>query len=287
MQHLADSNRDSQWEVAFHTPSQQAAQLYFSLESAGHQIYHRPVPLVRSGFGNYILLCTAGGLGRLIYEGETYTLNAGDFFFIDGNALHEYASAGAHWEYYWVSFRGQNAEQFYRQFRQLAGGPVAPLPYMAEFTGAVGHILELKAHEDLHFDPRVSVMLYKVLADVMILLKNIRVQTGWGAANEGIAGAIAYIHDHYREDISLSDIAAHVYLDKFHLVRIFKAATAYTPYEYLLNLRIDKSKPRLLYTSEKVEDIARSVGFSGASCFISAFKRREGKTPHKYRSTGG
>ena len=101
------------------------------------------------------------------------------------------------------------------------------------------------------------------------------------------AGALDYIHGHYQENISLSDVAAHVYLDKYHLVRVFKAATGYTPYEYLLNLRIDKSKPLLLYTAERVEDIARMVGFSNASCFISAFKRREGKTPLKYRSTGG
>lgn len=286
MPQIADSNRFSEWEMVFHTPSEQAAELYFSLESAGHQVCHRPDPVQRSGFGNYVLIYTAGGQDRLLYEGAAYPLSKGDFFFIDGNQPHAYGFTGC-WEYYWVSFKGQNAALFYKQFRELADGVVAGLPYGPEFTGMVRHILELKAHEDMYFDPRMSAMLYKALADLMILLKSTHMQARWGSAREGIAGALDYIHGHYQENISLSDVAAHVYLDKYHLVRVFKAATGYTPYEYLLNLRIDKSKPLLLYTAERVEDIARMVGFSNASCFISAFKRREGKTPLKYRSTGG
>lgn len=287
MERIADSNRDFEWEVVFHTPSEQAARIYFSLESAGRQVCHRPIPLVRKQFDNYILLYTNGGQGRLLYEGAAYTLNKGDFFFIDGNLLHEYACSDTYWEYYWVSFNGQNATQFYQQFWKMTEKAVASLPYEEEFIGMLRHILELKAHEDPHFDPRVSSMLYKTLTDLMILLESNRIQASLGTANERVADAISYIHDHFQETISLSDIAAHIYLDKYHLVRIFKAATAYTPYEYLLNLRIDKAKPLLLYTAEKVEDIAKMVGFSNTSCFISAFRRRERKTPLKYRSMGG
>ena len=282
---IMDSNEFSQWEVIFHNPSDKSKELYYALESVGRQIFYKSLPLVRSDYNCFLILLTLDGRGTLKYKGINYTLNPGDFFFIDCNILQEYMADGDMWENCWISFWGQNSRSFYEAFRELAGGVVANPEYAKEFRGMVSRILELKSHNDMNFDPRVSAIIYKMLVDIMILLKNKNSNSDGEKRNANISAAIKYINTHYQKDIQLDDIADHIFINKFHLIRIFKAATGYSPYEYLLNLRIDKSKEYLLYTNEKIEDIALRVGFTNTSCFINAFKRREGKTPLKYRNS--
>ena len=182
-----------------------------------------------------------------------------------------------------MAFYGQNSEHFYKSFWNETDGAVVNNGYAKEFIGAVSRIFELREHNDINFDAHTSAIIYKVLVDFMVLLRNMNLKNSLEKRNDKIATVIDYFNKNYQNEIQLDDVVRDIFVDKFHFIRIFKAATGYSPYEYLLNLRIDKSKTQLLYTADKVEDIARQVGFNNTSCFINAFKRREGKTPLKYR----
>ncbi|OMB79873.1 hypothetical protein A5746_06580 [Mycolicibacterium conceptionense] len=68
-----------------------------------------------------------------------------------------------------------------------------------------------------------------------------------------------------------------------NFIKAFRDAFHTTPYQFLLDLRIDRAKTLLLTTSQTIAEIAVSVGFSTPSHFATAFRRRVGISPSSYR----
>lgn len=65
--------------------------------------------------------------------------------------------------------------------------------------------------------------------------------------------------------------------------RRFKAATGYTPVDYIQTLRIEEAKEILESTSLSIEEVALAIGYEDLSFFRSLFKRKTGVTPSRYR----
>ena len=91
------------------------------------------------------------------------------------------------------------------------------------------------------------------------------------------------MQEHYREPVSVDDIAASAALSKYHFSRLFREKTGVSPHEYLSSLRLQHARKLILETSLSVEDIASRCGFSTASHFIRAFKKEMEFTPAAYR----
>jgi AraC family transcriptional regulator len=80
-------------------------------------------------------------------------------------------------------------------------------------------------------------------------------------------------------DLSLHDLAELVDLSPRHLCRSFKQATGTSPYQYILNARIERSKALLRMGNISVAEVAVSVGFSSQSHFADSFRKHTGTTP--------
>jgi AraC family transcriptional regulator len=110
------------------------------------------------------------------------------------------------------------------------------------------------------------------------------------AINGGLAGhklrrATDYIHDNLARELSLAEIADVVDLSTFHFVRAFKQTTGQTPYQYLLNSRIERAKQLLAETELPLAEIGYLVGFNSQSHFTTSFRRLAKLTPKAYRET--
>lgn len=90
-----------------------------------------------------------------------------------------------------------------------------------------------------------------------------------------------YIHDNYRENISLDHLSRASDLSPDHVVKLFKKRYGLPPHQYLLNLRIEKAKD-LLAGKMPVTDVAYQSGFFDQSHFIRNFKKIMGVTPKNY-----
>ena len=65
-----------------------------------------------------------------------------------------------------------------------------------------------------------------------------------------------------------------------------KKQTGFTPYEYLVNTRMNNARYLLKNSALPVKEVCFSTGFSSESSFCSAFKRIEGVGPTQYRAGG-
>jgi AraC-like DNA-binding protein len=102
-----------------------------------------------------------------------------------------------------------------------------------------------------------------------------------GRAPRAVRRARAFLHDALADKITLDALAEHAALDKFHLVRAFRAEVGLPPYEYLTHLRVSRAR-ELLRRGVLVAEIAQAVGFCDESQLHRHFRRIVGVAPGAY-----
>jgi AraC family transcriptional regulator len=85
------------------------------------------------------------------------------------------------------------------------------------------------------------------------------------------------------EAVSLEAMSEVACLSMYHFCRAFKRSTGRSPYQYLSELRISRSKALLAQTDQTIETIAFSAGFSSGGNFARTFKKSVGLSPSLYR----
>lgn len=94
-----------------------------------------------------------------------------------------------------------------------------------------------------------------------------------------------YIQSHLNHPLTLPDIAARFEISPVHLNRIFRMHESTTVMRYVTATRIRAACKILRESTERVSDVARLVGFSSASSFITVFHRQLGMSPTQYRES--
>ncbi|MEM5473507.1 AraC family transcriptional regulator [Hoeflea sp. AS60] len=94
---------------------------------------------------------------------------------------------------------------------------------------------------------------------------------------------IDYVEAHLAEDLSVGDMANAVGLSRFHFSRVFRQTTSETPYQFLLQRRVQKARDLLLSSKLPLEHIATICGFRTLAHFDEAFRRIVGTRPFAFR----
>jgi AraC-like DNA-binding protein len=102
-----------------------------------------------------------------------------------------------------------------------------------------------------------------------------------GAEPEAIRRAQRYIDEHFMHGISLRQIAEHVSLSPYYLLRAFRAHTGMPPHAYLESVRIRQAQ-RLIELGRPLAEVAGEVGFSSQCHLTHRFKQIIGVTPGQY-----
>lgn len=101
-----------------------------------------------------------------------------------------------------------------------------------------------------------------------------------------IEKAIHYIRANFKEQPSLDDIAAAVYLSPFHFQRLFTEWAGVSPKKFIQYLSIEYAKKLLQDEQSTLFDTAYKTGLSGTSRLHDLFVNIEGMTPGEYKNGG-
>lgn len=102
-----------------------------------------------------------------------------------------------------------------------------------------------------------------------------------GKEKEAIRRARRYIEEHFAQGVTLEQLAQHVALSPYYLLRAFCAEVGMPPYAYLESVRIRHTQ-RLIEAGRPLAQIAAELGFSSQSHMTRSFKRIIGVTPGRY-----
>jgi len=102
--------------------------------------------------------------------------------------------------------------------------------------------------------------------------------------NPYINAALAYIDAHYSDpNLSLEDIAESLGIAPNYLSSLFSKSLGKKLFEYVNEVRLEKSIEMLLTTRETVNDIGEKSGFGSPRNFMRQFKKYTDMTPTAYR----
>ena len=93
-----------------------------------------------------------------------------------------------------------------------------------------------------------------------------------------------FLDVHFREPLTLEQLAAYVHINKFYLAHTFQKAYGISPMSYMIDLRIAASKHMLMETDYSISHISQATGFSSPSYFAQSFKKRVSISPNEYRN---
>ena len=104
---------------------------------------------------------------------------------------------------------------------------------------------------------------------------------------EIISSAMSYINNHYREDLTLDDVAMVAGFSRFYFSRSFKKHTGYSFKEYLCQKRLQVAMDLLIRTDFSMSRVAEESGFGSVATFNRVFRDYKNCTPTQYRAIYG
>ncbi|EPY08510.1 AraC family transcriptional regulator [Paenibacillus alvei TS-15] len=96
-----------------------------------------------------------------------------------------------------------------------------------------------------------------------------------------------YIHAHYHEELTLSELSERYGMSISYFSAQFKRGYGYSFVDYVNQVRIQKSKELLLNPSLKVYEVAHAAGYTTLQYFNRVFKQIVNMTPLEYRKQFG
>jgi AraC family transcriptional regulator len=153
---------------------------------------------------------------------------------------------------------------------------------------AIGMMLltELQQEDSsrLYIESLANVLAVHLLRQYAATQPQVTVYEG-GLPQRQLSRVLDYMNDHLEHDIKLVDLAALLNMSQFHFSHLFKQAIGTSPYQYLLQQRIERAKQLLKGSDRSIMEIAFLCGFNSHSHLSKQFRQVTGMTPKAYRAS--
>lgn len=273
-----DSNR------IIYTSSDFAKNTLFYLQETGSLNAKRQHISSRENLQSYLFFIVEKGSGTLKYCGETYELKQNDCVFIDCSKPYSHCTSDDLWKLRWVHFNAHNMGAVYEKYTARGGKPCFCTHNDSQYTALLSHLFEIASSTSYVRDMKI----HEKLSGLLVLLME-ETQTPdtnpVGAKSTELEAIKEYLDENFTEKITLDDLSARFYINKFYLLEIFKKQYGMGINEYLIHRRITKAKRLLRFTDKTVEAIAFECGINSLHYFSRVFKKVEGLSPSEYRKS--
>ena len=207
---------------------------------------------------------------------ETFLAGEGELVVINSAAVHSFTPNGAADYYFLVAddvfFKNNN---LYSQ-----NAPLEARITSGEAKRLFGRIIEEYERGDEYSN---SAILSSLMALFIYLNRNHSLSGGAALPSEEkkikmIRRAIVYLEEHYKEKLTVEEIAEALHFSKSYLSHSFKEITRYSLISYINLLRCQNARVMLLAGSS-ISEAAAECGFSELSYFTRVFKKTLGILP--------
>jgi AraC-like DNA-binding protein len=266
-----------------YTPSEFARENLLFLQEIGTLQAKQEHVSRRKNLNSFLFFMVRSGSGHLDYGSKHYELKEGDCVFLNCQLEYSHETSADLWKLSWVHFDGPFAAGIYEKYLSRGGQnafhPADPAPFLALHQ----KLYTEAASTDYIRDMRINEGLTSLLTLLMEQSWNPELQSDRAGKKRDLTAIRSYLNEHYPEKISLDELAAHFFINKYYLVRIFKETYGVPVGQYLLGIRITKAKQLLRFTDRSIEDIGQSCGLGAPYYFSRTFHKVEGISPSEYR----
>ena len=230
---------------------------------------------------DYYLMYIAEGKLRYQFGEKARVLGSGSVVLFPPKCGYHYQNVSEGKVYYfWSHFTGSDVE------RVLKGYGMGDLPFVGTVEDDRGNTASLfeglwrtLIQKKIYFEQSAGL---KMEAILLQLGRGLQPQR----SNEpSLSKAVLHMHTHYRERLTLEQLAALENLSVSRFCDVFRQTYGTSPIRYLMGTRIKTACELLKTTDLPVWEVGEAVGYRDVSLFARQFKSLLGMTPGVYRNS--
>lgn len=207
---------------------------------------------------------------------------AGDtHIFHSGSTQTFYTDPNDPWKKLWVIFYGPIADSLFEIYglNQVLLFPGLDTKNQLE---RIIKICDDDSLSDCEIMNRCNIIIFELLQSLYLYTQKNEMHL----QSLSIADSLKVIIDRmWNFNISLDQLAAQVFCSKNHAIRVFTEKFNISPYKYISKKRLSRAKHMLRFSSIRITDIAKGLGFCDSRYFSIWFKERMEMTPTEYRNS--
>lgn len=246
------------------------------------------------------ICCIRHGTGKHLINGRIYNFAAGDIFLINNDEIHlcyedqdlEMLVVMFDSQLLWSGSSHLLDYEYLRPFLETEGHFCNRLdgkdPHTAQLTAVLDEIEREYLEEAYGFELMIKALLLQFLT---LVIRYFSESSGLSAEQrivrqtaEKVKSVMAYVEQHYTEQLTLEQLAQLHGMSPTYLCSTFKRFTGLSPIDFVIRKRISAAKQALVNTEQSVLEIAQQCGFQSISNFNHLFKTLVGCAPRQYRS---
>ncbi len=226
--------------------------------------------------------------GEGVFESESSgkrKLSAGNVLLLFPGVWHRYRPVrSVGWHEYWIGYNGDYPRRLVERGFFSPENPILN----TGLDDAVLHpylcLLDRVRREPAGFQQLIAANTMEILAASLAAVRTLR--TG-SKASAAIESAKIILDQRLEEVVDMERLAKSLHLSYAHFRRVFKRQTGLSPYQYHLQLRINRAREMLHGTTLTVKQVALQLNFENPYHFSKIFRRKTGMSPSRWRRGGG
>ena len=283
IKYLMTNEQDISWGIVTTTIGYQDVLVGTNYPSSKHPVRYLFSSQKGRILNEYQLVYITRGQGRFTSAHQPSTqIQAGDLFLLFPGEWHTYhPDPKVGWYEYWIGFTGHDIDSKIKAHFFTCNSPIIKVGFDSELVKFFQLAVNIAKQQQPGFQ--------QVLAGIISLLLGFsysKLRTNTFKRTKFLSQidkAKVFMYEHMENCLSGEQIAKNVGMSYSSFRRFFKQYTGFTPAQYVLELKINKSKELLTNTDSSCQEIAFEMGFNTPSHFNMIFQKKTGMTPPQYR----
>ena len=283
--YLPISEQDSQWGIYVKAGGYQIIEPGGKFPRPGHPRGYAFSWNKGRIFQEYAAIYIPRGEGQFESKPSgTLPVSAGSVILLFPGVWHRYRpESKVGWDEYWIVFNGRNIESLVEYGFFSPENPVLKTGSDDLLMHAYNIFLDRLRSEPVGVSQFLAASAMEILAAT---LGAVRAQGTGGRMHQLVCQAKSILECQVETVPTMEMLARSIGLSVAHFHRIFKEHTGLSPYQYHLQLRIERAKQMLHGTTLNVKQIAAALIFESPYHFSKVFKLKTGMSPSQWRQRG-
>ncbi|WP_108821384.1 AraC family transcriptional regulator [Dysgonomonas sp. Marseille-P4361] len=231
----------------------------------------------------YQLLYITRGRGTFTSDSQKrITIKEGHMFLLFPGEWHSYRpDLATGWDEYWIGFKGINIDNRIQHGFFNKEKPLFNVGIRDDIVQLYKQAIEIAKEQNTGFQPMLAGVVNHLLG--LAYSQNKHASFEELKVIKQINKAKIIMQENFHLDMSPEEVAQEVHMSYSWFRRIFKQYTGFPPSQYLLELKLQRSKELLTNTAMTSQEVAFEVGFENSDYFCTVFRKKTGMTPIAYR----
>lgn len=231
----------------------------------------------------YNLLYISRGKGSFVSDHYLrQPVEEGNMFLLFPGEWHSYCpDEQSGWSEYWIGFTGINIDYRVENGFFNKQKPIFKVGLNHEIVNLYEQAIKIAIEQKAGYQQMLAGIVNYLLGLAYSLDKNGFIENL--QVNHQMNKAKIIIVENLYSSIKAEEIAEKINMSYSWFRRIFKEYTGFSPAQYIMELKIQKGKELLTNSSLSAKEIAFKTGFENHEYFFTAFKKKTGMTPIRFR----